>query len=200
MYFSIKSVKILLLVGTIAAVWISGSPAYALPIDVTVTTSGSPGDWTLDFSVTNNLSKGTAYFFGVQLPGSDITGTPAGWDSTVWPQFNTANAGGANITYNNVWIDAGGISPGFTLSGFEAMDTQEDLPASIPWFVVVENADYTGSDYFNRSTNPGFQSAIELISPTPLPATLPLFAVGLGLVGYLARRRKQSSKQALATA
>jgi hypothetical protein len=35
---------------------------------------------------------------------------------------------------------------------------------------------------------------------TPLPAALPLFAGGLGLVGYLARRRKQSGKQALAAA
>ena len=31
-------------------------------------------------------------------------------------------------------------------------------------------------------------------SGTPLPATLPLFAGGLGFVGYLARRRKQRAK------
>jgi hypothetical protein len=31
---------------------------------------------------------------------------------------------------------------------------------------------------------------------TPLPATLPLFAGGLGFVGYLAKRRKRSGKQA----
>jgi hypothetical protein len=35
---------------------------------------------------------------------------------------------------------------------------------------------------------------------TPLPAALPMFAGGLGLVGYLARRRKRSSGQALAAA
>jgi hypothetical protein len=38
------------------------------------------------------------------------------------------------------------------------------------------------------------------VSATPLPATLPLFAGGLGFVGYLAKRRKQNAKQALATA
>jgi hypothetical protein len=38
------------------------------------------------------------------------------------------------------------------------------------------------------------------VSATPLPATLPLFAGGLGFVGYLARRRKRGSKQALAVA
>ena len=35
------------------------------------------------------------------------------------------------------------------------------------------------------------------VSATPLPATLPLFAGGLGFVGYLMKRRK-SAKQALA--
>ena len=35
------------------------------------------------------------------------------------------------------------------------------------------------------------------LDPTPLPATLPLFAGGLGVVGLLTKRRK-SAKQALA--
>jgi hypothetical protein len=35
---------------------------------------------------------------------------------------------------------------------------------------------------------------------TPLPATLPLFAGGLGLVGYLTRRRKLNGTQALSAA
>jgi hypothetical protein len=33
-----------------------------------------------------------------------------------------------------------------------------------------------------------------LVNATPLPATLPLFAGGLGFVGYLAKRRKQNAK------
>jgi hypothetical protein len=37
----------------------------------------------------------------------------------------------------------------------------------------------------------------EAISATPLPATLPLFAGGLGFVGYLTSRRKRSGKNAL---
>jgi hypothetical protein len=38
------------------------------------------------------------------------------------------------------------------------------------------------------------------VAATPLPATLPLFAGGLGFVGYLARRRKRSSRPAFAAA
>lgn len=42
--------------------------------------------------------------------------------------------------------------------------------------------------------------AINEISATPLPATLPLFAGGLGVVGYLTRRRKKNGAQSLVTA
>jgi hypothetical protein len=38
------------------------------------------------------------------------------------------------------------------------------------------------------------------VTPTPLPASLPLFGGGLGFVGYLAKRRKRSATLALATA
>jgi hypothetical protein len=51
--------------------------------------------------------------------------------------------------------------------------------------------------YDNESQSAG--GTISL-STTPLPAALPLFAGGLGLVGYLTRRRKQSAKHALAFA
>lgn len=50
----------------------------------------------------------------------------------------------------------------------------------------------TGAD--TRYVDGGFASA------TPLPATLPLFAGGLGFVGYLASRRRQKGKQARAVA
>ena len=38
----------------------------------------------------------------------------------------------------------------------------------------------------------------EVPAPTPLPATLPLFAGGLGFVGYLTGRKKRKADQALA--
>jgi hypothetical protein len=44
------------------------------------------------------------------------------------------------------------------------------------------------------------QSLEPSLATTPLPATLPLFAGGLGFFGYLTRRRKRTGKQALATA
>ncbi len=55
------------------------SSVYADNINVSYTATGKPGDWTLNFSVDNNLI-GTIqgfYFFGVVLnPDSIIVGTP----------------------------------------------------------------------------------------------------------------------------
>ena len=48
--------------------------------------------------------------------------------------------------------------------------------------------------------SPGVLNAEPDTSVTPLPATLPLFAGGLGFVGYLANRRKKNATPALATA
>jgi hypothetical protein len=38
------------------------------------------------------------------------------------------------------------------------------------------------------------------LSATPLPATFPLFAGGLGVFGFISRRKKRNAEKALATA
>ena len=74
--------------------------------------------------------------------------------------------------------------------------TAADLPTSLEYltgsynvYVTLESA----SDPFG-----GFELSSNLIvdlplpSATPLPAALPLFAGGLGLIGFLSLRRKQN--------
>ncbi len=59
-----------------------------------------------------------------------------------------------------------------------------------------------------QNTSNGGQTDFDLVgltftaavTATPLPATLSLFAGGLGFVGFLAKRRKQNAKQAIAAA
>jgi hypothetical protein len=54
--------------------------AQAAPVDVTYTFSGSAGDWTYDFSVTNNLG-GTNYLYGLlstDFPSTSYVSGPAG--------------------------------------------------------------------------------------------------------------------------
>lgn len=54
-----------------------------------------------------------------------------------------------------------------------------------------------------RSIGPVDEGSANLslgVAATPLPAALPLFAGGLGFVGYLTKRRKQNAKKALVAA
>jgi hypothetical protein len=54
--------------------------AQAVPVDVSYTVSGSAGDWTYNFSVTNNLG-GTNYVYAVSsadFPNTSYVSGPAG--------------------------------------------------------------------------------------------------------------------------
>jgi len=49
-------------------------------------------------------------------------------------------------------------------------------------------------------TDPAYAVGFSPVAATPLPATLPLFAGGLGAMGLLGRRRKRKNAAALAAA
>ena len=65
------------------------------------------------------------------------------------------------------------------------------------------SASGTTSVYFDNLQTGGISSYDTItaqLTATPLPATLPLFAGGLGFVGYLSGREKRKTGQALAAA
>ena len=74
---------------------------------------------------------------------------------------------------------------------------------------LTASPDFLGSNYDNMNFTV-FQDrhldqeqeafTFNNVSATPLPATLPLFAGGLGFVGYLTRRRRKNGPQTLAAA
>ena len=189
------------LLGVVAALALIGSfsvgTAQADPIDVSYTVSGSPGDWLVDFSVTNNLGGGYGiYFFGTSLPSTDIVNSPnSNW---AYAYLNVPTTGPSGTSYNNPWCVyaciiglsgpdavgqiADGIQPGQTLSGFEAVDTALLFPTSLPW-ISLAGSIASGSlvDVVNEGT----------AGATPLPAAFPLFASGLGALGLLGWRRKR---------
>lgn len=122
---------------------------YAAPIGVSFTVSGSSSDWTLNFSVTNNVNSGqVVYFFGVLLPAQDILNSPdgsvnfvGGSHATIWNPSLDGN-GGPNLTYNNLWRDPKpngsiGIVFGNTLSGFEVQVDTLTAPTSVQWFAYA---------------------------------------------------------------
>jgi len=172
--------------------------SFAMPI-VSYSVNGSSNNWTLDFSVTNNLGGSNyIYLFGVELPVRDITGKPTGWYPDKWKSWNNHEYGGSNIIYNNVWLNdnpntyyANLISAGQTLSGFGVLDTVDaTAPTSVNWFAYGKFGTYGGGDNFYYSLNPAFEGiASDPSTAVPEPSTFLLIISGLAGIGFLRRKK-----------
>jgi hypothetical protein len=154
--------------------------AQASSVDVNYTVSGSTGDWIYDFSVTNNLGgTNDIYALSVTVADGSLTGSPAGWGQGLgaleW--CNEENCGA---------VFPSSVAPGDTLGGFIVTSTAEDKLLSVNW-----QADAFGGNL----GNPVFTGTV---SATPLPAALPLFSAGLGLMGLFGWRRKRKNTAAIA--
>lgn len=179
-----------------------GSPATASadPLGVSYTLSGGPGAWTLDFSVTNNITGAPnqdLYLFGVQVDNSSISAFPSAFVAFPSGINPFATWGGANIAYNDVWTaDVGAAAgfPGQTISGFDVTITSAAAPTSVEWlgwsFDVNDQPSYTaggnfnntGSQAFNAPYNPGFEglaTGTYASSQVPEPASFSMLAAGL---------------------
>lgn len=194
-----RGVALKSLFAIVLALLITNQPAGASTInasygppanfDVNYSVSGSSGNWLIDLSVTNNMSANTGiYFFDVLLPSTDIVSSPPNW----------AYAPGDNpwgmpdgVNYNNPWcVNACGnfnnnlaILGGQTLGGFEAIDTDLIAPSSLQFLAFDASPGACCGEYEGTAFAP--------VSPTPLPASFPLFATGLGAVGLLGWRKKR---------
>jgi hypothetical protein len=173
---------LILLTGLLAAL----SSVHAAPVGVTYTVSGSSGNWTLNFNVTNG-ETGTdqaLYFFGVSLSANNVVGSPAGYDPTVFQTWTNSGLGGSNTLYNNIWLDASAsnLLPGSSLSGFDVRVSDAVAPQSVKWFAfTIGNVPYTGTGSFGDPSNPGFEGVA-----SPEPSTYVLLIAGFG--GWLLAR------------
>ena len=173
---------------------VSAQLTQAAPVNVSFTTSGSSGDWYYDFSVNNDIGfNQKVYFFGVKTAATGIVGSPTGW--TYSPENNPWNNipwGGAVDGYNNPWLSDGStISFGETVSGFQVHDTSTSALTSINWFAFAIGDNYPNAN-INPGWNPGFEGVAGLTAPIPEPETYAMMLAGLGLLGVVGRRRKQS--------
>lgn len=173
----------------------TASPVPAAPIDVSFTTSGSSGNWTYDFSVTNNIGgTNSIYFFGVQVGQTNVTGSPAGWAFNSYDTpWNNSPLGGSSTTYDNTWCCTfDGILNGQTLAGFEVTVNSGTALSSIRWFAFALGDNDTNSDgHFGNNFDPGFEGVS--VSAVPEPSTWAMMILGFAGVGFAAFRRRSHS-------
>jgi hypothetical protein len=74
-------------------------------------------------------------------------------------------------------------------------------PTSVSWFAFASGARYSGTDNFNyglpSSMNnwyPGFEGvATAVVAPIPEPQSYAMLLVGLGLLSFTVRRRRNTN-------
>ena len=184
------------------------SPANALTYDLVNDSSGN-------YEVTGFIeTDGT---LGVLTDGDIINGHIINWGFNVsvgtsntvmnGPEGNTSDfailGNDFTATSSGLFFNFGDPNPGLLevlgFNGFVCFQNQDACLASHAY------ADSTLLlDVFGANTNPDALGPIPesgtvefAIAETPLPATLPLFAGGLGFVGYLAKRRKERMQRSL---
>lgn len=179
--------------------------AEAAPVEVGASPSGGPGHWTLKFWVKSNLIQSPQdmgiIVFGLQLPEGSLTLPKAGFDgySQSWTLFlSLPGNAGQLIEFRNSWtISSGHINPSELLDGFTVHLRNQELPDSVPWFVLARSpsgGSYLGNDNLGTQAEPLFAGEWRLsAAAVPEPGTYGLMGLGLACVAALGRRRSTRS-------
>jgi len=164
---------------------IASADSYST-FDVDATYDGGLG--TLTGSFTLDTTTNTSYAVDLTLVGAGGVNSATLTDPTTFLTGTYATAAGPMLTYDD---------------GNPANEVFLTYPAGGgTLYVGGFGASYVESEFSTTCTNgapecqyflDGSVTAGTAVSATPLPATLPLFAGGLGMVGFLARRKKQKA-------
>jgi hypothetical protein len=159
---------------------VAAAPASA----ATVTYDFSPGA-----SATGSGDSSTfSGYFTYNTVSGDVTApigiTVGGTDAGTYNTLISGGISGLYIATSAITGDQIDIYLAANLNG-----TSPDNLSTVYWGTV--SSPPTGS-------SPHSATEIGFVAPTPLPATLPLFAGGAGLIGLLMRRRKKAAALAAA--
>jgi opacity protein-like surface antigen len=113
-----------------------------------------------------------------------------------WHEFTFTVASGATDD-----LDIGNANDTLTVDNFTGAGSYLSGPTNydVPFSIAYTAGSY--DVYLELADGPDPENSVSLvsaISATPLPAALPLFAGGLGVLGLFGRRRKQKALDALA--
>jgi hypothetical protein len=196
----------LLLLGGVLPVVMGMVPASAatLTFDWTLTSTASaalggvpsPGSGTI--TVTTGIGGDTVTAITGALGGETITGlAPTGTlfnnDNLLFP-IGTTFRGPPVVSGTTSYVSASDLdTKGVAVT--TALGTFDIFSAYVP-----NATDVTPGNNYDEFGPTGFGVGTFALTATPLPATLPLFAGGLGFVGYLTRRRHRSGKPVLPAA
>jgi hypothetical protein len=145
-------------------------------------TVGPAGDTVT--SVTGSFTSNTA---GSPPSTITVTGLGSNGDNLIFPIGSEFTSPSDYTSVAN--LDTNGLD--FATTGSTILIASFVTPSSSP-------GEATGNFYYE--TGAGFGVGLFDLTPTPVPATLPLLAGGLVFLGYLALRRKQNEKQGFAAA
>jgi hypothetical protein len=185
-----------ILVGSIIYPFVSSPFNYRDPFENQNGTAG-PGYGTLQYT---SLYAGATGTWTVAALG--VKGGLADQLSIIW---------GSPDPYNTLSFYSGTVGSGTLLGSFTGVDLAIDHAQPAMGKDVVTFSDSVG--FFSYVVLTTTSNAFEFTdleaactecgpapNPTPLPAALPLFAGGLGTLGFFARRRKRKATAAAAAA
>jgi hypothetical protein len=174
------------LIATAACLFIAQIPGSAqastVTYDLVLTANSGPESGTGSFTITTPV-LGTSGFDTVG--NGALTAMSFFIDGMT---FSLANATSAGVGFN-----FNGLTEVLNNIGYTGQN------ASFVFQLSTGGFGYSFSD----SANSALQSSgviVASVEATPLPAALPLFAGGLGIIGLLSRRRMRKARQAFATA
>ena len=194
--------------------------AFALPILCDYTFTGTPGNYVIDFTFTNNIPTGYNQHMNavaVDLPYDNFAGTstsPYYWvHAPSGAVLNNSSQGGSNINYTNIWgaamkydLNTGILTPifdvpsGQSISGFSVHVLQ--IPGTIHYSafawdtLYIQNGQIVtgGPGYFEDDAFlKGNRIGFEGIANGPrsvVPEPGTLGLMGFGLLSFLLRRRR----------
>ena len=192
-----KKILGLFLIG--AALLLNCNNAFSATVDVSYGYSGVPGDYLLDFTVTNNMPASYSqklYFWGVDLANAPAQGIPGSWSdyNTMWNNHSSLGVG-SSIDYPSNWLLNNytlGIASGSSLSGFTVHSSF--IPENIHYFAFLYSGGdnpYYGADAFYTGSNPCFEGIVGGEQSTvPEPATMALFGIGTAAMAFARRKKK----------